>query len=113
MTTDDKLQERLTWLRYEFSAAIEQFLHGEMDASQMAESAAKLSPPDEVENIGDELLRHSHWAMQHVKHRPACWAPTREEIEYLLVCLREEETFDPDQVEFTYLSSDDDLPDCC
>jgi hypothetical protein len=40
--------------------------------------------------------------MQHILHRPACWAPTPDEVEYVLRCLRDEETFDPDAIEFTF-----------
>jgi hypothetical protein len=35
-------------------------------------------------------------------HRPACWAPKPDEIEYVLRCLRDEEVFDPEAIEFTF-----------
>lgn len=95
-------RERVTWLRYEFEQQLESFLHGHTDAHVLATTAQNLSNWDEVDGLGDELLQHTYWAMQHVTHRPACWAPKREEVEYLLLCLRGEEDFDPDEVEFSY-----------
>jgi len=102
MLTDEKRQERLTWLRVEFEQELERFLHGASDARQLAAQSSILTSRDEMDKLADELLQHTFWAMQHVLHRPACWAPKREEIEYLLLCLRDEETFDPDQIQFSY-----------
>jgi hypothetical protein len=101
MTTEASRIERMTWLRVEFEQIFERYLHGSLDARELATAASGLSSQPEVDHLADELLQHSFWAMQHMQHRPACWAPTREEIEYLLLCLRDEESFDPDQVEFT------------
>ena len=94
--------ERATWLRYEFSELIEKYQRHEVNARELAERTSKLTTTEELENLGDELLKHTFWAMQHVLHRPACWAPTPDEIEYVLRCLRDEETFDPDAIEFTF-----------
>jgi hypothetical protein len=95
-------RERVTWLRYEFEQQLEAFLHGRSDAHHLADTALTLSTWEEVDGLSDELLQHTFWAMQHVTHRPACWAPKREEVEYLLLCLRGEEDFSPDQVDFSY-----------
>lgn len=102
MATD--AQERITWLRYEFAETLDRYQRGEIDARQLAAAAAQLSSHAEVEKLRDELLQHTFWAMQHVLHRPACWAPTPREVDYLVRCLRDEEIFDPQQVEFTYQS---------
>jgi hypothetical protein len=102
MTTDEQRTERITWLNVEFEEVLERFLHGDIDAQQLAQLASGLSSYEEVDKLGSELLQHSFWAMQHVTHRPACWAPTRQEIEYLLLCIREEEVFDPERIDFAF-----------
>lgn len=102
MNIDEKRTERITWLRYEFEQALERHLHGDVNARDLATTATRLTSQEEMDDLLDELLRHTYWAMQHIQHRPACWAPTREELEYLLLCVREEEIFDPEKVEFTY-----------
>jgi hypothetical protein len=102
MTTDEQRSERETWLYYEFAEAFERFLHGDIDAHQLAELSSSLTSYEEVDELGDELLQQCFWAMQHVTHRPACWAPTRQEIEYLLLCVRGEEVFDPERIDFAF-----------
>lgn len=100
MMSDSKRDERITWLMVEFEQSIERYLHGNVDARQLAHMSDGMSSADEIETLSDELLQHTYWAMQHASHRPACWAPTRDELEYLLLCLREEEEFAPERVEF-------------
>ncbi|MFP4322045.1 MAG: hypothetical protein ACLFTK_06295 [Anaerolineales bacterium] len=102
MTTNAEQTERLTWLSYELEQRIERFLHGDIDARALADQVASMTSYDEVDNLADPLVMHTFWAAQHMQHRPACWAPTREELEYLLLCLRGEEVFDPEQLDFTY-----------
>jgi len=102
MTEAQNKSERRTWLRYEFIQLLEQCQRGACDPRQLAASAAALTNYHEVDELADELLQHTFWASQHLLHRPACWAPTSAELDYLLRCLREEEIFDPSQVEFTY-----------
>ncbi|HLA42803.1 MAG TPA: hypothetical protein VJZ27_05180 [Aggregatilineales bacterium] len=102
ITDPQQREERVTWLRYEFATAIERYKAREVTARELADISSSLTVTGEVEELGDELLQQVFWAMQHVLHRPACWAPTPQEIEYLLLCLREEEIFDPEQIEFTY-----------
>lgn len=106
MVTGEMREERIIWLRYEFEQELEHFLHGEANAQKLAEAATQHTSHEEIEGLSDELLQHTFWAMQHVVHRPACWAPKREELEYLLLCLRDEEIFDPEQVEFSILASE-------
>jgi|GEM_PF-6162972 len=96
----DKTAERITWLRYEFVQLLEQFQNGLTSASQLAQSCTALTTQTEVDTLQDDLLQHSFWAIQHMTHRPACWAPKPEEISYLLRCLRDEEIFDPEQLDF-------------
>jgi hypothetical protein len=94
--------ERVTWLRYEVTELIEQYQRRELTARQLAEKSSELTSTEELDNLGDELMQHTFWAMQHVLHRPACWAPKPDEIEYVLRCLRDEEVFDPEAIEFTF-----------
>lgn len=104
MTKNEEMrQERITWLRYEFAEAIERCERGDMDTRQLATKAIELSSQQEIDELRDELLQHTFWAMHHALHRPACWAPTAEEIAYLRRCLRDEDLFDPAQVEFSYI----------
>ena len=98
----EKPSERATWLRYEFAELIELYQRHDVNARELAERASKLTASEELDGLGDELLQHTFWAMQHVLHRPACWAPKPDEIEYVLRCLRDEETFDPEAIEFTF-----------
>jgi hypothetical protein len=98
----EQLQERITWLRYEFEQQLERYLHNTLDAHGLTQATERLTSHREVDELGDELLQHTFWAVQHITYQPACWAPKREELEYLLLCLRAEENFDPDQVAFTY-----------
>lgn len=97
-----QLEERITWLRYEFEQQLERYLHKNIDAQGLTQGTVQLTTHQEVDDLGDELLQHTFWAVQHITYQPACWAPKREELEYLLLCLRAEENFDPDQVDFTY-----------
>lgn len=76
-----------------FIEAIESYDRGEINSRGLVLLAQQLSTPEEVDRIGDELLSHTFWAMRHLVHRPACWAPTPTEVRYLLRCLREEEVF--------------------
>jgi hypothetical protein len=101
MTTEKMRQERLTWLHYEFAELLERCERSEIDTRQLAELASRLTSQEEVDHLGDELLQHTFWATHHVLHRPACWAPTPQEIAYLRRCLREEDLFDPAQLEFS------------
>jgi hypothetical protein len=98
----EKPSERATWLRYEFTELIELYQRHDVTARELAERSSKLTSTEELDELGDELLQHTFWAMQHVLHRPACWAPKPNEIEYVLRCLRDEETFDPEAIEFTF-----------
>ncbi len=102
MTTNAEQTERLTWLSYELEQQIERHLHGDIDARTLAEQVGQMTSFEEVDGLADPLVMHTFWATQHMQHRPACWAPTRDELEYLLLCLRAEEIFDPEQLDFTY-----------
>lgn len=91
--------ERTTWLRYEVMQVLEDYQRGELDAHAVVEHSTRLVSQSEVDTLGDELLQQSYWTMQHLGHRPACWAPKRGEIDYLISCLRDEDIFDPEQIE--------------
>lgn len=93
--------ERITWLRFEFAEMIERWERREITLRQMGEQANTITTQAEINELGDELLRHAYWAITNAHNRPACWAPNSEEMLYLRRCLREEDVFDPDQVEFT------------
>lgn len=101
MNTTKVPQERITWLRVEFAEAIERCEQGKMNRRELGEFSNHHTSQTEVDELGDELLRHVFWAMQHFFHQPACWAPSASEMAYLKRCLRDEEMFDPDQLEFT------------
>lgn len=98
MAIDKRREERITWLRYELAEVIECCERGELTTRQLAAAAEKLITQGEIDVLGDELLQHTYWAMKHALHRPACWAPSAEEIAYLRRCLRDEDLFDPAQV---------------
>lgn len=105
MTNNDKQSERTTWLRVELADVIERCERGEIDARQLAARSGEITTQDEVDRLGDELLQHTFWAMQHAYQRPACWAPSAKEMTYLRRCLQDEELFDPDQIDFTVHNS--------
>ncbi|NJL95048.1 MAG: hypothetical protein HC915_15685 [Anaerolineae bacterium] len=99
MTTEAMRQERITWLRYEFAERLERCERGELTPRQLAENATQVTSQDELDRLADELLQHTFWAMHHLVHRPACWAPSGSEIAYLRRCLRDEDLFDPSLIE--------------
>lgn len=101
MTTDRMREERITWLRVEFAEAIEHCERGDMTRRDLHAHSTQHTTQEEIDALGDELLRYAFWAMQHYLHQPACWAPTAEEMAYLKRCLRDEDLFDTDQVEFS------------
>ncbi|MBI5931389.1 MAG: hypothetical protein HY862_18925 [Chloroflexi bacterium] len=76
-----------------FIEAIESYDRGEINSRGLVLLAQQISTPEVVDQMGDELLSHAFWAMRHLVHRPACWAPTPAEVRYLLRCLRGEEVF--------------------
>lgn len=76
-----------------FITAIESYERGEINSRGLVQLAQQISTPEEVDQMGDELLSHTFWAMRHLVQRPACWAPTPAELRYLLRCLRGEEVF--------------------
>lgn len=80
-------------LAKDFIIAIETYDRGEINSRGLVQLAEKISTPEAVDQLGDELLSHTFWAMRHLVHRPACWAPTPAEVSYLLRCLRGEELF--------------------
>ncbi len=104
MTTDKMRDERITWLRVEFAEAIERCERSAMTRRELGDFSTLHTSQSEIEMLGDELLRYAFWAMQHFCHQPACWAPSTEEMDYLKRCLRDEDLFDPDQIEFTVQS---------
>jgi hypothetical protein len=79
-----------------FIAAIESYERGEINSRGLAQLAGRLSAPEEIDQVGDELLSHTFWVMRHLVHQPACWAPTPAELKYLLRCLHGETTFNPE-----------------
>ena len=99
MTNDDRRSERVTWLRVELADVIERCERGEIDVRQLAARSGELTNQEEVDHLGDALLQHTYWAMQHAYQRPACWAPSAKEMIYLRRCLQDEELFDPDQID--------------
>lgn len=86
-------------LAKEFVEAIESYDRGEINSRGLVQLAQQISTPEQVDQMGDELLSHTFWAMRHLVHRPACWAPTPAEVRYLLRCLRGEEVFSLDVAE--------------
>lgn len=104
MNTDKMREERITWLRVEFAEAIERCERGEINRRELGELSTHHTSQIEIDTLGDELLRHTFWAMQHFLHQPACWAPSSYEMDYLKRCLRDEDLFDPDEIEFTVQS---------
>lgn len=103
MSSDKNQQERITWLQIEFAEAIERCERSEINLRQLSEAAHQLTTQDEVDELENDLLQHTFWAMTHAQLNPACWAPKSKEIQYLRRCLLEEDVFDPEQVEFTIL----------
>lgn len=101
MNTNEMRTERITWLHFEVAEIIERCERGELDKRQLAETISQVVSQEEVDRLDDELLRHAYWATQNYLRLPACWAPTPAEMAYLRRCLRDEDLFEPNQVEFS------------
>jgi hypothetical protein len=80
-------------LALSFAELIETFEKGLITSRGLAKSAEDLISAEEINRINDELLSHAFWVMRHVMQRPACWAPSLEEVHYVLRCLRGEDAF--------------------
>lgn len=86
-------------LTTEFIGAIEEYRQGALNSRGLAKRAEQITSADELDELHDEVLSHTFWAMRHLVHRPACWAAKPEELYYLARCLDGEDDFDQSIIE--------------
>ena len=82
-----------------FVEAIAEFEKGAYSSRGLAKRVEQLTSIDEINQIDDALLAHTFWVARHLIHRPACWAPSIKELEYVYGCLRYEDQFSQELVD--------------
>jgi hypothetical protein len=82
-----------------FVEAITEFEKGAYSSRGLAKRVEQLTSIDEINQLDDALLAHSFWVARHLIHRPACWAPSIKELEYVYSCLRNEDQFSQEFVD--------------
>lgn len=86
-------------IRKHFIEAIDSFEQGAISSRGLAKWVEQSTTQDEMNVINDELLSHTFWVARHLLHRPACWAPSLDELAYLYRCLLGDEQFSQDIAE--------------
>lgn len=92
-------QTRHEALTEKFVEAITEFEKGAYSSRGLAKRVEQLTSIDEINQIDDPLLAHTFWVARHLVHRPACWAPSIQELEYVYRCLRKEDQFSQEFVD--------------
>lgn len=93
------LKARHEALIEKFVEAIADFEKGAYSSRGLAKRVEQLTSIDEINQINDGLLSHTFWVARHLVHRPACWAPSIQELEYVYQCLRNEDQFSQEFVD--------------
>ncbi len=86
-------ENRREALIQDFIEAIQDYERGAYSSRGLAKRVEQFTTNTELNTLNDDLLSHTFWVTRHLLHRPACWAPSDEELAYLYRCLRGEEQF--------------------